>query len=80
MVRYIYHGPVQSISLAVGHTKDDAGHDVTQFEDIDLRPGQQTPDLPADNPIIASLIDAGRLVAVAAGGSTKPKPTSKGDT
>jgi hypothetical protein len=83
MARYIYHGPVQSIALAVRRIKDKDGNAVSRFTDIDLRPGKETPELPADNPIIASMIDAGQLVAVTSEGSAQSKSAragKKGDT
>lgn len=78
MARYTYHGPVQSISLAVARTKDKDGNEVSKFKDIDLKPGKETPDLPEDNPIIASMIDAGQLVAVSSESSAKPKTATAG--
>ena len=78
MARYTYHGPVQSIALAVGRTKDNNGNEVSKFKDIDLKPGKETPDLPEDNPIIASMIDAGQLVAASSEGSAKPKTATAG--
>lgn len=74
MARFTYHGPVQSIALAVGRTKDKEGNEVSKFKEIDFVPGAKTPELPEDNPIIASMIDAKQLVAV----EPKPKSTNGG--
>lgn len=83
MARFTYHGPVQSIALAVGRIKEKNGDEVSKFKDIDFIPGEETPDLPDDNPIIASMIDAGQLVPVTSGSAAKSKPAtaaaSKGD-
>ena len=79
MARFTYHGPVQSIPLAVGSTKDKDGQQVSRFEDFDLVPGRQTPDLPDDNPIVAAMIDSGLLVPIAdqAPQKAQPKPAGK---
>ena len=77
MARFTYHGPVQSIPLAVGSTKDKDGQQVSRFEDFDLVPGKQTPDLPDDNPIVAAMIDSGLLVPITDRAQPKPKPAGK---
>ena len=81
MARFTYHGPVQSIPLAVGSAKDKDGQQVSRFENFDLVPGKQTPDLPDDNPIVAAMIDSGLLVAITdqtpQKAQTKPKPAGK---
>ena len=79
MARFTYHGPVQSIPLAVGSTKDKDGQQVSRFEDFDLVPGKQTPDLPDDNPIVAAMIDSGLLVPITdqAPQKAQPKPAGK---
>ena len=76
MARFTYHGPVQSIALAVGRTKDKDGNEVSKFKDIDFVPVKQTPDLPEDNPLIASMIDAGQLKPVSTEAPAKPKSAS----
>ncbi len=79
MARFTYHGPVQSIPLAVGSTKDNDGRQVSRFEDFDLVLGKETPDLPEDNPIVAAMIDSGLLVPIAdrAPQKAQPKPAGK---
>ena len=72
MARYTYHGPVQSISLAVGRAKDKDGQEVSKFKDIDLVPGKETPDLPEDNPLVAAMIERKLLQPVAVKSSGKP--------
>jgi len=72
MARYTYHGPVQSISLAVGRTKDKDGQEVSKFKDIDLVPGRQTPDLPDNNPLVAAMIERKFLRPMAIKSSGKP--------
>lgn len=82
MARFTYHGPVQSIPLAVGRTKDKDGQEVSKFKDIDLVPGKETPDLPEDNPLIAAMIERKLLQPVAAksGGNSSAKPAKSDAT
>ncbi len=72
MARFTYHGPVQSIALAVGRTKDKDGNEVSKFKDVDLIPGQETPDLPEDNPLVAAMIARQLLRPRASKTSRKP--------
>ncbi|MGH1577707.1 hypothetical protein [Planktotalea sp.] len=64
MARFTYHGPAQTVSLAVGKAKDKDGVEKSKFKDINFVPGKQTPDLPEGNPLIASMIDSGKLKPV----------------
>lgn len=84
MARFIYHGPVQSIALAIGRAKDKNGNEVSRFKDVDLVPGKETPDLPETNPIVAAMIARQLLRPVAApakssGTSAKPAAASQGE-
>lgn len=78
MARFTYYGPVQTIPLATGRTRDQAGNQVSKFEDIDLKPGRETLDLPENNPIIASMIDRQLLVPVKSVKATKSDATTQG--
>lgn len=79
MARFTYHGPVQSISLAVGSIKNKDGQEVSDFKDVDLVPGKDVPDLPEDNPIVAAMIEL-ELLRPATTKSTKStnKPAKPG--
>lgn len=80
MARFIYHGPVQSVALAVARPKDrngkeietdKDGNDIPRFKEIDLHPGKETPDLPDDNPVIKALIARNLLRPVDAKDATE---------
>lgn len=64
MARFFYHGPVQTIAVAVGTTKAEGGAEVSKFKDFDLVPGKETGELPEKNPIILSMIDAKLLTPI----------------
>lgn len=76
MARFTYHGPVQTIALAVGRSKDKDGNEVSKFKDIDFVPGKETPELPEDNTLIASMIDAGQLKPFSTDARVKPQSAS----
>lgn len=78
MARYIYHGPAQDVSLAVGLGKSESGEKQSRFRDFHLATGKETPDLPDDNPIVLRLKARGLLTPLATAKSA-PKPAKSED-
>jgi hypothetical protein len=76
MARFTYHGPVQSISLAVGRTKDKDGREVSKFEDFDLVPRSEPFDLPEDNQVVQAMV-ARKLLRVAPPNKPGARTTAK---
>lgn len=76
MAKFIYSGPVQSLSLASGTEKGPDGASVSKFVDVVLTPGAEV-ELDGENPIVAGMIDQG-VLAPAPVKSTS-KPNAKGD-
>ncbi|WP_170433042.1 hypothetical protein [Ruegeria arenilitoris] len=64
MARYIYHGPVQHISIAVGQKKGPDGELQSEFKDVALIPGADPLELPADNDVVKGMIDRRQLLEV----------------
>ncbi len=79
MARFTYHGPVQSIALAVGRTKDKDGNEISKFKDFDFKPGHETPDLPEGNPICVAMIERKLLRLLPSKPPRKPAKSNAAD-
>jgi len=76
----MYHGPVQSIPLAVKTAKDKDGTERSAFKDFDFLPGRPVDGLPEDNALVQSMIARKLLRPVPAKAAAKPSSDTKGDS
>lgn len=79
MARYIYRGPVQHISIATGRSKGPDGAMRSTFKDVDLIPGAEPVELPADNRVVLGMIDAGQLTEADDATGKSTRTSKKGD-
>lgn len=76
MIKYIYNGPTQSISLATGKMKNAAGIEVSTFTDVYLIDGHEV-SLPKGNAVVDNMIEAGFLTKI---DTAKPKKKTGDET